>query len=96
MRQTDRAWEGRDYLKTHPRAAAVNLGCSLDDTGRACDLNDVSWFKKIDASGGAVYLPRECFTISSPLRRGRWCAKWRKPSPAGGWRSAGQGSPRLS
>ena len=26
-----------DYLKKHPRAAVINLGCGLDDTGRACD-----------------------------------------------------------
>ena len=25
------------YLKTHPGAAVVNLGCGLDNTGRACD-----------------------------------------------------------
>ncbi len=37
MRQNDLAWEVRDYLKTHPRAAVVNLGCGLDSTGRACD-----------------------------------------------------------
>ena len=37
MRQNDLAWEVRDYLKTHPRAAVVNLGCGLDNTGRACD-----------------------------------------------------------
>ena len=37
MRQTDLAWEVRDYLKTHPSAAVVNLGCGLDDTGRRCD-----------------------------------------------------------
>ena len=37
MRQSDLAWEVRDYLKTHPRAAVVNLGCGLDDTGRRCD-----------------------------------------------------------
>lgn len=37
MRQSDLAWEVRDYLKTHPNAAVVNLGCGLDDTGRACD-----------------------------------------------------------
>ena len=37
MRQNDLAWEVRDYLKTHPKAAVVNLGCGLDDTGRACD-----------------------------------------------------------
>ena len=37
MRQTDLAWEVRDYLRTHPRAAVVNLGCGLDCTGRQCD-----------------------------------------------------------
>ena len=37
MRQNDLAWEARDYLKSHPTAAVVNLGCGLDSTGRACD-----------------------------------------------------------
>ena len=37
MRQSDLAWEVRDYLRTHPRAAVVNLGCGLDGTGCACD-----------------------------------------------------------
>ena len=37
MRQNDLAWEVRDYLKNHPCAAVVNLGCGLDNTGRACD-----------------------------------------------------------
>ena len=37
MRQNDLAWEVRDYLKTHSKAAVVNLGCGLDDTGRSCD-----------------------------------------------------------
>ena len=37
MRQNDLAWEVRDYLKSHPIAAVVNLGCGLDGTGRACD-----------------------------------------------------------
>ena len=89
MRQNDLAWEVRDYLKTHPNAAVVNLGCGLDATGRACDngscrlynldfpdviavrnqllpagereeniacdLNDLSWFDRIDAAGGAVF-----------------------------------------
>ena len=89
MRQNDLAWEVRDYLKQHPKAAVVNLGCGLDATGRncdngsckiynldfpdviavrnqllpagereeniACDLNDTSWFKKIDAKDGAVF-----------------------------------------
>ena len=37
MRQTDLAFEVLDYLKGHPNAAVVNLGCGLDSTGRSCD-----------------------------------------------------------
>ena len=37
MRQGDLAFEVRDYLKGHPNAAVVNLGCGLDSTGRNCD-----------------------------------------------------------
>ena len=37
MRQYDIAFEVRDYLKDHPNAAVVNLGCGLDSTGKACD-----------------------------------------------------------
>ena len=37
MRQNDLAFEVRDYLKAHPNAAVVNLGCGLDSTGRSCD-----------------------------------------------------------
>lgn len=95
MRQNDLAWEVRDYLREHPNAAVVNLGCGLDATGRSCDngtckiynldfpdviaarnallpagereenipcdLNDTSWFSKIDASGGAVFFAAGVF-----------------------------------
>ena len=95
MRQNDLAWEVRDYLRTHPNAAVVNLGCGLDDTGRncdngrckiynldfpavidvrnellpagereeniPCDLNDTSWFGKIDASNGVVFFAAGVF-----------------------------------
>lgn len=95
MRQNDLAWEVREYLKEHPRAAVVNLGCGLDGTGRNCDngtcklynldfpdvidirnkllpagdrevnlatdLNDFSWFEKIDASEGAVFIAAGVF-----------------------------------
>ena len=37
MRQSDLAFEVRNYLNTHPKAAVVNLGCGLDQTGRSCD-----------------------------------------------------------
>ena len=95
MRQNDLAYEIKDYLKTHPNAAVVNLGCGLDDTGRkcdngtckiynldfadvinvrnellpagereenvACDINDTSWFEKIDSSDGAVFFASGVF-----------------------------------
>ena len=37
MRQYDLAFEVLDYLKGHPNAAVVDLGCGLDSTGKACD-----------------------------------------------------------
>ena len=37
MRQSDLSWEVKDYLRGHPCAAVVNLGCGLDQTGRSCD-----------------------------------------------------------
>ena len=37
MRQNDLAFEVRDYLKSYPNAAVVNLGCGLDSTGKSCD-----------------------------------------------------------
>ena len=95
MRQNDLAWEVREYLRSHPHAAVVNLGCGLDSTGRSCDngqcrlynldlpgviavrdqllpagereenipcdLNDTSWFSRIDASGGAVFFAAGVF-----------------------------------
>lgn len=95
MRQNDLAIEVRDYLKIHPNAAIVNLGCGLDDTGHRCDngtckvynvdfpdviavrnqmlpprkreenipcdLNDTSWFEKIDAKDGAVFFAAGVF-----------------------------------
>ena len=95
MRQNDLAFEVRDYLKDHPNAAVVNLGCGLDSTGKSCDngsckiynldypdviavrnellpagereknipcdLNNTEWFRKIDASNGAVFFASGVF-----------------------------------
>lgn len=36
-RQSDIAYEVREYLKEQPFASIVNLGCGLDNTGRNCD-----------------------------------------------------------
>ena len=95
MRQNDLAIEIKSYLKEHPGAAVVNMGCGLDQTGENCDngvckiynldmadvmsvrnslipagervvniatdLNDVSWFDKIDDSDGAVFFAAGVF-----------------------------------
>lgn len=37
MRQLDIIWEIKEYLKDHPKASLVNLGCGLDETGKTCD-----------------------------------------------------------
>lgn len=37
MREMDMLWEIKDYLKSHPNAAVVNLGCGLNMTGRTAD-----------------------------------------------------------
>ena len=37
MRENDLMIEAKDYLKTHPEAALVNLGCGLDQTAENCD-----------------------------------------------------------
>ena len=37
MREKDMIWEITDYLKAHPKAAVVNLGCGLNMTGRMAD-----------------------------------------------------------
>ena len=36
MRGLDMQWEVKDYLRDHPQAAVVNLGCGLDETGEVC------------------------------------------------------------
>ncbi len=37
QRQYDLRCEVLEYLKDHPKAAVVNMGCGLDDTFRKCD-----------------------------------------------------------
>lgn len=47
MRQLDMQWEIEDYLSCRPNAAVVNMGCGLDQTGRACD-NGTCRFYNVD------------------------------------------------
>ena len=45
MRQNDLAFEVQDYLQAHPKAAVINLGCGLDNTGSACDNGQCRLYK---------------------------------------------------
>lgn len=47
MRQLDIMWEIKEYLKKYPEATIVNLGCGLDETGKACD-NGICHIVNID------------------------------------------------
>ena len=44
QRQYDLAFEVKEYLKSHPRAAVVNLGCGLDNTFQRCDNGSARGF----------------------------------------------------
>ena len=44
QRHYDLMWEVEDYLKTHPKAAVVNLGCGLDDTFRKADNGEAAGY----------------------------------------------------
>ena len=52
QRQYDLRCEVDNYLRKHPRAAVVNLGCGLDDP---------VWMDQIDASNGAVFFAAGVF-----------------------------------
>ena len=66
MRQSDLAWEVRDYLKSHPKAAVINLGCGLDNTGRACDNGNCKIYN-IDLPD--VIELRNCLLPAGPRER---------------------------
>jgi O-methyltransferase involved in polyketide biosynthesis len=46
-RQAALVWEIRDYLKDHPKALVVNLGCGLDTAGHQAD-NGTCRFANVD------------------------------------------------
>ena len=71
MRQNDLAFEVSDYLKSHPYAAVVNLGCGLDSTGRNCDNGSCRIYnldfpdviavrKELLKSSGSIKIPAVC------------------------------------
>lgn len=57
------AWKARDYLKNHPDAAVVNLGCEPDSTGRSYDNGNCK-----------IYNPdfSDVIAVRSELPAGEW------------------------
>ncbi len=77
QRQYDVGCEVRDYLKAHPRAAVVNLGCGLDDTFRKCDNGTCRGYNidlpDVIAVRNELLPPRERETnLGFDLNDGRW------------------------
>ncbi len=81
MRENDLMIEAKDYLKTHPEAALVNLGCGLYQTAENCDdglcriynldLPDVIAVRNaLLPEGGRVE------NITADWKRFDECAKW--------------------
>lgn len=44
QREYDLEWEIKEYLKTHPKASVVNLGCGLDDLFNRVNNNECKGF----------------------------------------------------
>ncbi|HCD90627.1 MAG TPA: methyltransferase [Ruminococcaceae bacterium] len=80
MRQNDLAFEIRDYLRDHPKAAVVNLGCGLDSTGRSCDngsckIYNLDFSDVIDVRNNLLPAGDREENISCDLNDTEWFAK---------------------
>ena len=47
MRQNDLAWEVQAYLKTHPCAAVVNLGCAPEEPATTAAARSTIWISRM-------------------------------------------------
>ena len=80
MRNLDIQWETKDYLKTHPEAAVVNMGCGLDSTGRALDNGSIKIYNVdlpdiIDARTGMLPDGEREESIATDLNELSWLDK---------------------
>ena len=66
MRQSDLACEVRDYLRSHPNAAVVNLGCGLDATGHAARAKFTTLTIPMSSPCATRSCPRESARKTSP------------------------------
>ena len=69
MRQNDLAFEVQAYLKTHPCAAVVNLGCGLDTPAEpvtTADAKSTIWTSRMLSPCGSSYCPPGSGSKTSP------------------------------
>ena len=119
MRENDLIIEAKEYLKEHPRAALVNLGCGLDQTAENCDngecviynidlpdviavrnellpqnqriksfaadLNDFSWFDKLETKDGFAFLLPVYSIISKQMISKSCFSLWQNVFRAESW-----------
>lgn len=77
MRQLDIMWEIDDYLRLHPNAAIVNMGCGLDQTGRTCDngsckIYNIDFPDIIDARNQLIPAGERETNIAIDLKDYKW------------------------
>ena len=74
VRQNDLAFEVRDYLKSHPNAAVVNLGCGLDDNG-SCKIYNLDFPDVIAVRNELLPAGEREENIPCDLNNTEWFAK---------------------
>lgn len=77
MRQKDLMIEVEDYLKEHPKAAVVNLGCGLDNTGQnvdngSCIIYNLDFKEVIDVRNELLSAKDREFNIACDLNDLSW------------------------
>lgn len=77
MRQLDVKWEIDDYLKEHPKASIVNMGCGLDQTGKAYadgtrKIYNVDFPDTIAAREGLIACDSNEFNIATDINDLEW------------------------
>ena len=80
MRQLAMKWEIRDYLKTHPNASVVNLGCGLDQTGKSiengtCKIYNIDFPDIIEIRNKFLKAGERELDISGDLKDKTWMDK---------------------
>ena len=79
-RQKAFSWEVREYLKKHPRASVVNLGCGLDQTAESCDngtcrIYNIDFPDIIEIRNKLIPAGERVTNISSDLNDPGWFEK---------------------